>query len=89
MATTIVRHKVNDYATWRKAFDEFASVRKDGGEKSFSVLQVDGDPNDVIVVNTWPSIDAAKAFFAKKELKEAMEKAGVAGPPEFIFSNEA
>lgn len=52
------------------------------------MLQVDGDPNDVIVVNTWPSIDAAKAFVAQDDLKEAMKKAGVAGPPEIVFANE-
>ena len=88
MATTIVRHKVNDYAVWRKAFDEFDANRKAGGEQSFSVLQVDGDPNDVIVINTWESMDAAKAFFGQEELKEAMQKAGVAGPPEFVYANE-
>ena len=89
MAYTIVRHKVNDYATWRKVFDDFESVRKEGGEKSAVVIQVDGDPNDVIVINTWESMETAKAFFGQGALKEAMQNAGVTGPPDFVFGNEA
>ena len=89
MAITIVRHKVKDFGTWRKAFDDFAQARKDGGEQSATVVQVEGDPNDVIVINTWPSVDTAKKFFEKPELKETMEKAGVSGSPEFTFGNDS
>ena len=89
MAVSIVRHPVKDYAAWRKVFDGFEETRKKGGEKSAMVVQVDGNPNDVMVINTWPSIEAAKAFFSKPDLKQAMERAGVAGPPDFTYGNES
>ena len=77
MAYTIVRHRVNDYATWRKAFDALEPQRKQGGERSAAVI------------NTWDSVSAAKAFFDSPALKGAMESAGVAGPPDFLFADEA
>ena len=89
MAITIVRHKVKDYAAWRKIFDQFQSARKQGGEQSATVVQVEGDPNDIIVINTWKSLDVAKAFFGRPELKQAMQNAGVASPPEFIYGNDS
>ena len=89
MAISIVRHKVKDYTAWRKAFDDFAETRKKGGEKSAVVVQVEGNPNDVIVINTWPSTEAAEAFFSNPELKQAMEKGGVEGTPEFIHGNDS
>ena len=89
MAITIVRHKVKDYAAWRKAFNGFESARKKAGEKTATVVQVDGNPNDVIVINTWPSIDSAKQFFALPDLKKGMEAAGVASLPEFVFGSES
>ncbi len=89
MAISIVRHKVKDYTAWRKAFDEFVETRKKGGEKSAVVVQVEGNPSDVIVINTWPSTEAAKAFFSNPELKQAMENGGVEGTPEFIHGNDS
>lgn len=89
MAITIIRHKVKDYIAWRKVFDEYETMRKAGGEQGATVVQVVGDPNDVIVINTWRSMDAAETFLANSELKIAMEKAGVEGKPEFIYGNNS
>ena len=41
------------------------------------VLRSIENPNDVIVTHTFDSRDAARAFFAMPELKEAMSQAGV------------
>jgi len=88
-AYTIVRHTVLDFARWKKVFDEFEPFRKKNGETTAAVIQVEGDQKDVVVISTWASLDAARAFFDRKELKEAMEKAGVANDPEFVFGEEA
>jgi quinol monooxygenase YgiN len=88
MATTIVRHPVKDYAAWRKVFDEFKPAREKAGERSATVLRVEGRPNDVVVVNTWRSIEAAKAFFAAADLKEGMARGGVVGQPDIVYANE-
>jgi hypothetical protein len=41
------------------------------------VLRPADDPNMVVVVDTFDSLEAAKTFFDNSELKGAMEQAGV------------
>ena len=40
------------------------------------------DPNMVTIVGTFPSASAVDAFMTSPKLKEAMDKAGVVGPPD-------
>ena len=88
-AYTIASHPVRDFATWKSLFDQFEPIRKDGGERSAVVLRHSDDPNMVTVINTWETIETAKAFFNREELKSAMGEAGVTAPPTFVFANEA
>ena len=80
------RHKVADFEDWRAKFDEFEPTRKETGA---TVLREANDPNDVTVINTFESMEAAQAFFVREDLKAAMGEAGVQGPPEILFANEA
>jgi quinol monooxygenase YgiN len=79
MASTIalVRHRVADFDAWRKVYDGFAPIQAEHGVHAHQVLRSIENPNDVIVTHTFDSREAAKAFFAMPELKEAMNKAGV------------
>ena len=87
MSHLIIRHKVNDYATWQTAFDGFADTRKAGGEKSFQIFHADQDPNNVYVLFEWESPEKASQFLESDELKQAMVNAGVAEPPEIHHLN--
>ena len=82
MPHLFVRHKVKDYAVWKKAFDSFAGTRRAGGEKSFQIYRPDGDPNNLFLLFEWESSDKAKSFAASPDLKSAMQRAGVIEPPE-------
>ena len=44
-------------------------------------------PNVISVLNTWTTVDAAKAFLASEEIKTGMGEAGVTAPPTFVFAN--
>jgi quinol monooxygenase YgiN len=83
-----VRHKVNDYGQWKRAYDEVASVRKAKGVTAASVHRDAKDPNTIIVTHQFQNLDAAMAFANSEDLKSAMMKAGVSGPPEFWFSED-
>ncbi|HYW30144.1 MAG TPA: hypothetical protein VE869_01475 [Gemmatimonas sp.] len=88
--TMIVRHPVTDYATWRAVYDSAAviALHAKHGITSSEVLQAPGDANDVVVINRFASAEAANALASDPELKMAMEKGGVAGPPRIeIFTN--
>jgi quinol monooxygenase YgiN len=89
MATMLVQHKVKSFAEWKKGFDSAAELRKSSGELSTQVYQDASDPNKVTVVNKWDSLANAQKFAHSPELKAAMEKAGVDGPPSVSFLNEA
>ena len=84
-----VRHEVNDYAAWRKAFDAFRPEGKKMGAVTASVYQSVDNPNDVTVTHDFKSSDQAKAFAASPQLKEAMGKAGVKGTPQIWFTTRS
>ena len=89
MATMFVRHSVSDYKTWRKAYDEFASVQKAKGVTAQAVYQAADNPNDITVTHEFATVEAAQAFAGSAELKNAMQNAGVTGAPTIWFTNRA
>jgi heme-degrading monooxygenase HmoA len=74
---SLVRHRVADFDAWRKVYDDFAPIQAEHGVHAHQVLRSTENPNDVIVTHTFDSPEAAKAFFAMPELKEAMSEGGV------------
>jgi quinol monooxygenase YgiN len=74
---SLVRHRVADFDAWKKVYDGFAPVQAEHGVLGHQVLRSIENPNDVIVTHTFDSGEAARAFFAMPELKEAMSQAGV------------
>lgn len=89
MAVLLIQHHVKDYAEWRKVFDSVLSLRKSSGELSAQVYRDVSDPNKLTMVNQWDSLANAQKFAQSPDLKAAMEKAGVDGPPVVSFLNEA
>jgi hypothetical protein len=88
-ATTVVQHKVKDYAAWRKVYDEVAGFQKQGGVIAESVHRAKDDPNLVLVTHKFATMNAALAFFGNAELKSAMRRAGVEGAPRVEFYEDA
>jgi heme-degrading monooxygenase HmoA len=79
MTSTIalIRHRVADYDAWKNVYDGFAPIQAEHGVHAHQVLRSIENPNDVIVTHTFDSREAARAFFAMPELKEAMSQGGV------------
>jgi heme-degrading monooxygenase HmoA len=73
----VVRHRVADFDAWKKMYDGFAPIQAEHGVQGHEVLRSIEDPNDVIVTHRFDSREAARAFFAMPELKEAMSQGGV------------
>jgi ABC-type sugar transport system substrate-binding protein len=79
-----VQHKVTSYATWRKAYDAFDATRKKMGVTGQAVYRIDG-----MITHDFATMAQARAFAVSPELKETMQKAGVAGPPTIWFTTKA
>jgi hypothetical protein len=80
-ATLVVRHTVNDYATWRPVYDELESLRVQHGCTDKRVLVSPDNANDIFITHDFPSVEQAGAFAHDPALREGMERAGVAGAP--------
>ena len=89
MASMLVQIKVKDFAEWEKVFNSGNSLRTSNGEVSHQIFRDASDPNKVITFYKWNSLANAQKFAQSPELKAAMEKAGVQGPPNVYFLNEA
>lgn len=81
----ILIHPVADFDAWKKVYDEVEGVRRGGGIIGHAVNRSLADPNVVIVFHQAESIEALRAFTASDELKSAMQRAGVSGPPKFMY----
>ena len=88
MATLFVRHKVEDFGMWKKAYDAFDKERKTMGVTGHGVYQLEGNPNDVTVFHKFDNMNTAKDFASSDRLKEIMKGAGVIGKPDMWFTVE-
>jgi hypothetical protein len=88
-AWLIVTHKVEDFARWKVVFDSTNAMKKPHGWKRSNIYTLDGDRNNVMVVEEFATMEGAKAFASSAELRAAMGKAGVVGAPDIRFVNQA
>jgi heme-degrading monooxygenase HmoA len=85
MAYLLVRHTVKDYAKWKPFFDGHQSTRKKSGSKGGRLYRNSQNPNEIIIVMEWDTLDNARKFAESADLREVMEKAGVTGKPDVYF----
>jgi quinol monooxygenase YgiN len=88
MASMLVQHKVKDFTDWKNVYDSVADLRTKNGELSDSIYRDASDPNSLTIIFKWDSLANAQKYAQSPELKAAMEKAGVEGPPSIYFLNE-
>ena len=88
LASIFMRHRVADFARWKSVFDEHEAMRRAAGFIAHSVHRDADDPNIVIVAARVSDVKRAKEFTASDDLRAAMERAGVQGPPEIWFAED-
>jgi hypothetical protein len=89
MAKVIVQHRVADYDRWLPVFNEHEAVRRRHGGTGHTVTRDVADPNSLVVINDFATLDGARAFSQDPSLPAAMERGGVAGPPQVWIVEEA
>ena len=82
MPWTHVRHRVEDYNTWKEVFDGLSELKMRYGWKRYRIFQVAGDRNDLLVMDEFESLEQARSFLESKDLKNALRLGGVVGAPE-------
>jgi heme-degrading monooxygenase HmoA len=85
MPYMLIRHKVKDYAIWKPVYDEHNATRKDAGSKGARIFRKASDPDEIIILFEWDSLDNAKKFAKSEDLKKRMQEAGVSDQPDIYF----
>jgi hypothetical protein len=89
MGLMIVRHRIKDYRSWKKAFDGHAGAQKAAGLTKPRVFRSADDPNETVILMDYKDLKKAKAFGVSADLKKAMESAGVVDQPTIYFVEQA
>ena len=85
MPYILVRHKVNDYDAWKSGFDDHSATRKAAGSKGGHLFRTADDPNNLVILMEWDSLDNAQAFASSDDLRETMQRVGVVDRPDIYF----
>jgi uncharacterized protein (DUF1330 family) len=85
MAISLVLHRIGDFDAWKEVYDSAAALQAAGGVTAESVHRMAGDPDNVLVIHEFDSVETARAFFANPELLAAMKHGGVKDEPRIEF----
>lgn len=88
MAKAIVQHHVEDYGRWYPVFKEHGDVRRAHGATGHAIFRVTDDPNTVVIVNDFSTVEGARAFATDPSLPEVMKRAGVDAAPQVWICDE-
>ena len=89
MTKVIVQHHVVDFDRWYPVFTEHEAVRRAHGATGHSISREVADPNTVVIVNDFATLEGARAFTQDPSLPAAMERGGVDGAPKVWIVDEA
>ena len=85
MSYVMIRHKVANYAKWKRGVQRHAKFRKASGEKSFYVCRSSKNPNDLTVFCCWDTPVRMHKFVKSAALRKAMKDVGVISKPEVTY----
>jgi heme-degrading monooxygenase HmoA len=88
MPYMLVRHQVEDFARWKSVFDQHGPTRAASGSRGGRLLRGSADPNEVVILFEWDSLEKARRFAESQDLRTAMQRAGVTDTPDIYFLDE-
>jgi hypothetical protein len=88
MVRLFVRHRVEDYDSWRNVYDNFSAQQQAGGVRGEAVYQSVDDPNDVTVWHDFDDVETARAYLDSPAVIDAIGAAGVLGEPQVWFTEK-
>jgi heme-degrading monooxygenase HmoA len=88
MPYMLVRHKVEDFERWKPGFDDHQTTRKESGSKGAVLYRNADDPNETVILVEWADLEDARRFAGSDDLRETMQRLGVAEQPDIYFLEE-
>lgn len=88
MPTLLIRHKVTDYARWKRVFHEQGAIRWSNGCRGGQVFRNADDPGEMLILLTWDDLMRARLYAQSDELLESMKSAGGTDDPAFAHGRD-
>ncbi len=88
MPYLLIRHRVENYETWKPVFDNHDATRGENGGKGGYLFRTAEDPNEIVLLLECEDLKKARRFALSEDLREAMQRAGVADRPDIYFLEE-
>ncbi|HEX5501298.1 MAG TPA: hypothetical protein VFW96_01665 [Thermomicrobiales bacterium] len=85
MAYGIYRFTMEDYDRWKSVFDEDAVNRQRATSRGGYVFRNRANTNELVVLLDYADVAAMETFNRSPELREAMGRSGIVGPPDIAF----
>jgi hypothetical protein len=89
MTKVIIAHHVADYDRWLPVFLAHGDARRAAGATGHAVCRDPKDPNSVVIVNDFATLEGAIAFTQDASLPGAMAAGGVEGAPTVYVVSES
>jgi hypothetical protein len=83
----LVRHKVKNFADWKRGYDAHLPKRTEAGLTEKHLLRGAHDPNEVVLLFEARDLARAKALAESPDLRDTMQKVGVMDRPDIYFLN--
>ena len=88
MPYLLVRHRVEDVTRWKPIFDAHGATRQAAGSRGGQLWRSADDPNELVILFEWDDLERARQFAESDDLRETMQRAGVADQPDIYFLEE-
>ncbi len=82
MPELLIRHRVADFALWKRVFDEQRSTRWSNGCRGGQVFRNAEDPAELVILLDWDDLRRASLYSRSDELLESLRTAGVVDDPD-------
>ena len=84
----LIRHKVQDFTTWKAGYDAHHSKRVEAGLTEKYLLRRADNPNEIALFYEEQDVGRAKAFGASADLRAKMQESGVVDKPDVYILKE-
>jgi len=88
MQKVIMIIKVKDYNEWKWVYENNTADRKTNGSKEVYIHRNREDPNELVLIAKWDTMDNAREYFESEDFKKGMQDAGVLEEPVIYYIDE-
>jgi hypothetical protein len=85
MPHLLIRHRVDDYDTWKPRFDEQVWSRRSFGASGCRIFVNADDPHEVIILFDWDDHARARLFVQSDDLRDALVRDAHIDPADVWF----